>query len=106
MNTKFKCLVALLFSILGLQLSIGFAQNTAFSYQGRFTDNGTPFTGTAEMQFTLWDAVSNGTQVATTTPASAFVVVTNGLFTVPIDFGAAQFTGADRWIQIDARTTI
>jgi trimeric autotransporter adhesin len=106
MNTKFKCLAALLLSIVDLQLSICFAQNTAFTYQGRFTDNGTPFTGTAEMQFTLWDAVSNGTQVATMIPASAFVTVSNGLFTVPIDFGAAAFTGADRWIQIDARTVI
>ena len=48
MNITLKCLAALLFSILDLQLSFCFAQNSAFTYQGRFTDNGTPFTGTAE----------------------------------------------------------
>ena len=87
MNTRFKCLSALLLSILGLQIPVCFAQSNSFTYQGRFLGNGVPFTGTAEMQFTLWDAASNGVQVASTTPASVFVTVTNGLFTVPIDFG-------------------
>ena len=105
MNTRLKCHSALLLSILGF-ISVCFAQSNSFTYQGRFISSGTPFTGTAEMQFTLWDAASNGVQVASTTPTTAFVIVTNGLFTVPIDFGSSPFNGADRWIQIDARTVI
>ncbi len=83
-----------------------FAQGTAFTYQGLFTQNGTAFSGTVEMQFTLWDAVSSGTPVAVSTPSSVLVAVSNGLFTVPVDFSAAPFSGSDRWVQVDARTTL
>jgi hypothetical protein len=82
------------------------AQGTAFTYQGRFAENGVAANGTVEFQFTLWNALNSGTQVATATPASSIVNVTNGLFTTPIDFGATAFDGADRYLQIEARTTI
>jgi hypothetical protein len=82
------------------------AQGTSFTYQGRFTTNGTPYTGPAEFQFTLWDAASGGNQTAATAPASVIVGVTDGLFDTSLDFGAAAFPGADRWLQIEARTTI
>jgi|GEM_PF-1480342 len=82
------------------------AQSTAFTYQGRFAQNGTPFNGQAEFQFTLWDAATTGNQLAATSPAETTVSVTNGLFTVSLDFGAAAFDGADRWLEIRARTTI
>jgi hypothetical protein len=82
------------------------AQGTSFTYQGRLNTDGTPYTGSAEFQFTLWDAASNGGQIAATTPASVIVGVTNGLFDTSLDFGAAAFPGADRWLQIEARTTI
>ena len=82
------------------------AQGTSFTYQGRLNTNGTPYTGSAEFQFTLWDAPSGGGQIAATTPASVIVGVTNGLFDTSLDFGAAAFPGADRWLQIEARTTI
>jgi len=82
------------------------AQGTSFTYQGRFNTNGTPYTGSAEFQFTLWDAASGGGQIAATTPASVIVGVTNGLFDTSLDFGATAFPGADRWLQIEARTTI
>jgi len=45
-------------------------------------------------------------QIAATTPASVIVGVTDGLFDTSVDFGAAAFPGADRWLQIEARTTI
>jgi hypothetical protein len=82
------------------------AQGTAFTYQGRFSQGGAAFTGSAEMQFTLWNAATNGTQLAATIPAIQAVTVSNGLFTASIDFTSAPFTGADRWMQIEARTTL
>lgn len=81
------------------------AQRTAFTYQGRLESGGVLFTGNAEFQPTLWDAATNGTQVAANNPASIVVSVTNGLFALPLDFGA-NFPGADRWLQLGVRTTI
>src|SRR5882724_2774328 len=90
----------------GGSLSSVHAQGTAFTYQGRFTDSGVPANATVEFQFTLWNALSGGTQVAVATPTSSLVGVTNGLFTTAIDFGAATFDGSDRYLQIEARTVL
>jgi trimeric autotransporter adhesin len=81
------------------------ALGTAFTYQGRLTDNGTPFTGTAEFQPTLWDAVTNGSQIAVNSPATVSVSVSNGLFVLPLDFGS-RFSGEARWLQLEVRTTL
>jgi trimeric autotransporter adhesin len=83
------------------------AQGTAFTYQGRLTDGGTPFAGNAEFQPTLWDAVSGGNQVAANTPATVTASLTNGLFVLPLDFGVSPFNaGADGWLQFDLRTAL
>ena len=98
-------LVALaLLTILNFPLST-FAQGTAFTYQGRFTDNGAPYTGNAEFQATLWSVASGGAALATNSPAGVVVAVTNGLFVLPLDFGAS-FPGANRWLQLDVRTVV
>lgn len=81
------------------------AQGTAFTYQGFLTENGAPYTGSAELQPTLWDAASSGAQVAANSPARVVVSVTNGLFTTTLDF-AGQFPGMDRWLQLEVRTVI
>jgi len=82
------------------------AQSTAFTYQGSLQENGVPFSGAAELQFTLWNAPSSGTQVAATTPTSVIVSVSNGLVAASVDFGGSAFNGQGRWLQIDLRTTI
>lgn len=87
------------------QLSTGLAQGTAFTYQGRLDSSGTPYTGNAEFLPTLWNAASGGSKVADNSPAQIVVGVTNGLFTLPLNFGA-NFPGADRWLQLEVRTTI
>src|SRR5262245_25939349 len=68
-----------------------------FAYQGQLRFNGTPVNGTADFQFTLWDAAGagcppvGGLQLAGTTgtPAGtssvANVQVSNGLFSVTIN---------------------
>ncbi|HAV60804.1 MAG TPA: hypothetical protein DCY13_00370, partial [Verrucomicrobiales bacterium] len=80
------------------------AQTTTFTYQGQLLVSGSPHTGLAEFQFTLWDAASGGAQLAATSPAITAANVTNGLFATSLDFGAAVFTGADRWLDIQVRT--
>lgn len=62
------------------------AQSTAFTYQGKLLDGGAPANGTYEMQFTLWNSAANGTQIGGVV-GNSNVTVTQGIFTVPIDFG-------------------
>ncbi len=82
------------------------AQGTAFTYQGRLATNGAPYTGFAEMQFTLFSVPNGGATIASNTPAVTGVNVSGGLFTVPLDFGAGAFPGADRWLEIQVRTNL
>jgi hypothetical protein len=82
------------------------AQTTAFTYAGRFNTNHAPYTGSAEFQFTLWDAASGGNAVATNNPVAVIAAVADGLFTATLDFGSKPFTGQSRFLQIDARTAI
>jgi hypothetical protein len=82
-------------------------ESTTFVYQGRLSQSGAPYNGTAEFAPTLWDSVSGGTQLQTNNPVSMVVGVTNGLFTLPLDFGDVPFTaGADRWLDLQVRTTL
>src|SRR5688500_12478647 len=102
MKTKPKLPLLLLLAMLSLP-AFAHAQGTAFTYQGRLFDNAAPANGVVELQCTLWNALSGGTQLAAATPATTVVTVTNGLFTVALDFGTAAFDGSDRYLQIEAR---
>lgn len=79
-----------------------FAQTTAINYQGTLSDGGNPANGTFEMQFKLYDALTAGSQVGSTVTNSS-VTLTNGHFTVTLDFGAPAFSGADRWLEVSVR---
>src|SRR5208282_2628408 len=76
-----------------------FAQGTAFTYQGRLNSSGAPASGTYNLTFSLFNVNSGGVPVAGPVTNNA-VAVSNGLFTVLIDFGSAVFTGANYWLQI------
>jgi hypothetical protein len=78
------------------------AQGTAFTYQGRLYDGGNPANGDYDLQFALYDASTNGNQVGSAM-TNAATAVTNGLFTVTLDFGGV-FNGSNYWLQIAART--
>ncbi len=78
------------------------AQTTAFTYQGRLADGGVVANATYDMQFKLFDAAASGNQVGATL-TNATVQVASGIFTVPLDFGAASFPGADRFIEVSVR---
>ena len=78
----------------GIQAALG----TAFTYQGQLKKDGNPVSGTCDFQFTLYDDASGGTALGTQTKTG--VSVTNGLFTVQLDFGANAFQGNARWLQI------
>lgn len=82
------------------------AQSSTFTYQGRLTDGGTPASGTYDLQFKLYDALTAGNQLPVGSPITSTksaVLVTNGVFTVQLDFTAAAFPGADRFLEIGVR---
>ena len=80
-----------------------FAQSTAFTYQGKLNTSGTPANGIYDLRFTIYDAVTNGSSLGVITNGSTSV--SNGLFTVNLDFGSSPFTtGASRWLEIGVRT--
>jgi len=98
-NRCIQCLVLLL-SLAALKVS---AQGTAFNYQGRLNDTGSPASGTYDFRFTVYDAVTNGT--ADTLPiTNSAVAVSSGQFSVTLDFGAGLFTGNNYWLDIGVRT--
>ncbi len=78
------------------------AQTTAFSYQGRLTDTGILGNGSFQMRFRLFDAASGGTPQGNEL-INVPVTVTQGNFSLKLDFGASVFTGADRWIEVAVR---
>jgi hypothetical protein len=76
-----------------------FSQGTAFSYAGQLQNNGSPANGTYTMTFTLFASDANGVAVAGPV-TNGMVGVTNGLFTVLIDFGPGAFASQANWLQI------
>jgi hypothetical protein len=78
------------------------AVGSHFTYQGRLTASGSPANGQFDLQFTLWDAVASGNQVGSAVMVISHTV-TDGLFTVGLDFGAGVFQGSARWLEIGVR---
>ena len=101
LRTVSRLLLVSLVAALGLA-SGSRALSTAFTYQGQLRQGGSPTTGNCDFQFALFDGLSGGMQIGTLQAANG-IAVSGGLFTVQLDFGAAAFTGADRWLQIGVR---
>lgn len=87
----------------GAALTPAAAQTAStFTYQGSLQSAGSPYTGTADYRFSLWDAPTGGSQIGPTAQADK-VAVNAGLFTAGIDFGGAAH-GPGRFLQIEVRT--
>jgi len=56
------------------------------------------------MTFKLWNASSGGTQAGSTITTNGVVIVTNGLFTVYLDFGNQYTTGTPYWLELGVET--
>ncbi len=103
MNTKQTIkLIAICHLLSALCLS-AFAQGTAFTYQGRLQNNGSPASGTYNLTFSLFNVSSGGSAAAGPVTTNG-VFVTNGLFTVTLDFGAGIFNGTAYWLEIGVET--
>src|SRR5437879_2303918 len=97
-------LLALLLAFLNGALLSAQAQGTAFTYQGRLNDNGSPAAGSYDLLLTIYDSASNPGTVIAGPQTNAATAVTEGLFTITLDLGASVFTGPPRWLEIGVRT--
>lgn len=80
------------------------AQGTAFLYQGQLGNGGTPANGNYDFQFTVYNAITNGSTVSGTVTNFA-VAVSSGLFSATVDFGPGIFTGTTNlWLNLGVRT--
>lgn len=75
------------------------AQTTEFSYQGFVTDNNAAANGNYDLEFRLFTVETGGTVVGTQIRLN--VPVTNGIFSVALDFGS--FPNSDRYLEIGVK---
>jgi len=101
LKTKLK--LAVICCLLSAICLSAFAQGTAFTYQGQLQNNGSPANGTYNLTFTLFNINSGGSAVAGPMTNNA-VGITNGLFTVLIDFGPGVWNGQTNWLEIGVAT--
>jgi hypothetical protein len=97
---------ALIAAVLSLQSAQADPLGTAFTYQGHLKDGRSPANGNFNMIFKLFDAAAAGNQIGPTLTFDgvsgnpAAVIVTNGLFSVPLDFGGSAYGGDKRWLEV------
>ena len=75
---------------------------SAFTYQGELQQLGNPATGAYDFQFDVYAVETDGAPL--TSPIQLEdVIVSNGIFTVALDFGLDPFTGEQLWLEIGVR---
>ena len=80
-----------------------FAQGTAFTYQGRLSDTSQPASGNYDFVFQLAGDPLGSNYIGSPVSISD-APVSNGLFTVTLDFGSGVFTGSNLWLQVSVCT--
>lgn len=101
---RMKQILALAVGVLSWALtSPARAQGTSFTYQGHLNDGARPADGSYDLRFGVFDQPSAIAAIAGPLTNSA-VAISNGVFTVTLDFGAV-FNGAARWLEIGVRPT-
>lgn len=101
MTQRILCLALILTGTIFIERT--YAQGSAFTYQGILSHNASAARGTYDARFTLYDAASGGSIIGSPLTTSA-LSVSNGLFSVSLDFGASAFNGSARWLQVEVRT--
>ena len=104
MRTKHLLLAALLgLCTLPAAFSVAEAQGTAFTYQGQLSAGGAPANGDYDFTFALFNNSSTNAGQVGGTLTKFDVGVTNGLFTLNLDFGPV-FAGNAAWLAVGVRS--
>ncbi|MFN9730195.1 MAG: hypothetical protein ACK59M_06980 [Pseudomonadota bacterium] len=93
--TRFRRLVVALALPAARAQSVG----SAFTCQGELRAAGSPANAAYDFQFRLFNSAGGTTQVGPTRTLAGVSVI-NGMFSVPLDFGLAQFAGDTQWLEI------
>jgi len=78
-----------------------FFSQTEFSYQGQLRESGMPANGIYDIQFTLYASQTDKNALASIVHED--VVVTNGQFSVKLDFGRIGADGKELWLELALR---
>lgn len=101
--SKAFCQSLLLTIVLCAAAAATHAQTTEFTYQGRLMNSAVPASGNYDFEFRLYDAATAGALLGTQTRTG--VAVTNGVFTVRLDYGNVFEATGERWIDITVRVS-
>ncbi len=88
----------------GITTAHGDALGTAFTYQGQLKDEGVPANDEYDFVFRLFEDPVGGAQVGDDLAESDWTV-SDGLFTIEVDFGTDVFTGDALWLEVGVRLT-
>lgn len=95
-----RCVLAL--TLIVVRAGSAGGQTTAFTYQGQLSVSGGLATASYDMRFALFDSSAGGMHINDTQTVSA-VAVSQGVFTVQLDFGVNAFSGGNRFLEISVR---
>lgn len=98
---KILKMVALSAGLVVVGASWAVNQGSEFNYQGELNAGGVPANGLYDLEFQLFDVASSGTEEGTVTIDD--VTVTDGVFSVEIDFGHPVFMGEQYWLEVSVR---
>jgi hypothetical protein len=101
-STRFRRTLLALALALALPAALAQSVGSAITYQGELRASGTAANAAYDFQFRLFNSASGTTQVGPTVTLAGVSVI-NGLFSVPLDFGPAQFAGDAQWLEISVR---
>jgi hypothetical protein len=90
-----------IFVLIILAIAVSAQQTTSFSYQGKLNSSSVAANGSYDFKFELFSVISGGTSIGNITANG--VSVSNGIFTVQLDFGANTFDGTDRYLDISVK---
>lgn len=90
-------------SILIFLLAVN-AQTTEFTYQGRLINGGLPASVPHDFEFRLFATETGGSPIGGVVESRPGVQISNGVFSVRLNFGA-EFDGSARWLEISVRQT-
>jgi hypothetical protein len=103
MKSSILFVSAFALSSLLVAVSPALAQGTAFTYQGRLNDGTNPANGKYDLLFVVYDAAFAGSQRGPIVTNTA-TAVTDGLFSVELNFGPDVFIGPNLWLEIGVQT--